>query len=116
VNETRLTGLENLRTRFARLAALPSLKPALRDEAEAVARLARANLSTRGTGELARSIDVAEMKTENLDGFRVGTDDPAGFFVEFGTFKEPEIPGFRRSCMGVYHALSIICGDCSRMR
>jgi len=66
VNETRLTGLENLRTRFARLAALPSLKPALRDEAEAVARLARANLSTRGTGELARSIDVAEMKTEKL--------------------------------------------------
>ena len=92
MNETRLTGLENLRTRFARLAALPSLKPALRDEAEAVARLARANLSTRGTGELARSIDVAEMKTENLDGFRVGTDDPAGFFVEFGTFKRARNP------------------------
>ena len=76
MNETRLTGLENLRTRFARLAALPS----------------RANLSTRGTGEFARSIDVAEMKTENLDGFRVGTDDPAGFFVELGTFKRAGNP------------------------
>ncbi len=53
MNETRLTGLENLRTRFASIGrAAQQSKP----------------FHARH-GELARSIDVAEMKTENLDGF-----------------------------------------------
>ena len=120
MNEAKLSGLDNLRSRFARLAALSGLKPALRAEAEAVAREARARLSTRGTGELARSIEVSDISDENADGFAVGTDDPAGFFVEFGTFRRAGnpwlLPGLHARLPRLKHNLRTLLADAVKSR
>ena len=120
MNETKLSGLENLRSRFARLAALPGLKPALRAEAEAVARDATARLSSRGTGELARTIEVIDMRGESRDGFLVGTGDPAGFFVEFGTFRTAGnpwlLPALHARLPRLKHNLRTLLADAVKSR
>lgn len=81
-----ITGLESLDRRLANLARLAGLEPALREEAEAVAAEARARLAShRGSGELARSVEIFELGEGDSPTFGIGTPDPAGRQLEFGT-------------------------------
>ena len=88
-----ISGLESLRKRFAELGALKGLEPALRAEAEAVAETARAELASRkGDGSLARSVQIIELSQADRPSFAVGTEDPAGWFLEFGTTRMRAAP------------------------
>ena len=92
---TEIFGVESTLKRFARLAALPGLKANLRAEAEALAAEARARLesgSSRGRGALAKSVKVIDISRETVSAFAIGTEDRAGFFVEFGTAKRSASP------------------------
>ena len=71
---------------FAALGALKDLQPALRTEAEAVAEEARARLMERDpNSRLAQSINIMVLEAGDQPAYAVGTDDQAGFFLEFGT-------------------------------
>src|SRR5262245_47630272 len=88
-----IRGLDALQRRFAALAALKNLGPALRAEAEAVADAARARLREREpNSRLAQSIEIRELGGGDQPVFAVGTDDPAGFFLEFGTARRRASP------------------------
>jgi HK97 gp10 family phage protein len=88
-----IRGLDALRKRFAALGAVKDLGPALRAEAEAVAEAARETLRERGPqSQLARSIKIMELAGGDQPAFAVGTDDPAGFFLEFGTARRRAFP------------------------
>ena len=86
-------GLDRLRKRFAALGAMTELQPTLRAEAEAVAEEARARLRERDPNSpLADSIKVMKLGTEAQPYYAVGTDEEAGFFLEFGTTKRRAEP------------------------
>jgi hypothetical protein len=88
-----IRGQEALRKRFSALGALKELQPALRAEAEAVAEEARARLTERDpNSSLARSIKIMALGAEDQPDYAVGTDDPGGFFLEFGTSRMPASP------------------------
>jgi hypothetical protein len=88
-----IRGGDSLGQRFAALGALKGLEPALRAEAEAVAEAARQNLRARNPrSRLAQSIEIMELGTADQPAFAVGTDDPAGFFLEFGTARSRALP------------------------
>lgn len=88
-----MRGLEGLRKRFAALGALNDLRPALRAEAEAVAEEAKARLSERDPNSgLGQSIKIIALGTADQPAYAVGTDDPAGFFLEFGTSRRRASP------------------------
>jgi hypothetical protein len=88
-----ISGLDALRKRFAALGAVKNLGPALRAEAEAVADAARERLRERDpTSLLAQSIEIRELGAVDQPAFAVGTDDPAGFFLEFGTARRRAFP------------------------
>jgi hypothetical protein len=88
-----ISGLEGLRRRFAALGAMKDLRPALRAEAEALAAEARDRLSERDpNSRLARSIKIMELAAKDHPAFAVGTDEPAGFFLEFGTARTGAVP------------------------
>jgi hypothetical protein len=88
-----IRGLDALRKRFAALGAVKDLGPALRAEAEAVAEAARETLRERDPqSQLARSIKIMELAGGDQPAFAVGTDDPAGFFLEFGTARRRAFP------------------------
>jgi hypothetical protein len=79
--------------RLASLAALKDLRPALRAEAEALAAEARDRLTAREPdSRLARSIKIMELAAADHPAYAVGTDDPAGFFIEFGTARRRADP------------------------
>lgn len=81
-----IRGLDSLRKRFAAFGALKELQPALRAEAETVAEEARAQLTERDpNSQLAQSIRIMALGTEDQPAYAVGSDDPAGFLLEFGT-------------------------------
>ena len=81
-----IRGLDGLRKRFAALGAMKDLQPALRAEAEAVAEEARARLTERNPrSRLAQSIKIMALEAGGQPAYAAGTDDPAGFFLEFGT-------------------------------
>ncbi len=83
-----VTGLEALRARLARAAAPEPFKKALREEAEALA----AELRREAPAELAAGIEVKDVSQGDRLGFSVGTADPAGRALEFGTLKRPASP------------------------
>jgi hypothetical protein len=88
-----IRGLDRLRKRFAALGAMEDLQPALRAEAEAVAAEAKARLTERDPdSSLARSIKIMELTAGDQPAYAVGTDDPAGFFLEFGTSRSRASP------------------------
>jgi hypothetical protein len=88
-----IRGLDGLRKRFAALGVMKDLQPALRAEAEAVAAEARERLTERDpNSRLAGSIKIMELGTEDQPAYAVGTDDPAGFFLEFGTSRRSASP------------------------
>ena len=105
-----IRGLDGLRKRFANLGALKDLQPALRAEAEAVAEEAKARLTERNPNSLlARSIKIMELGTEDQPAYAVGTDDPAGFFLEFGTSRMRAspwlVPALHTRLPGINHAV-----------
>jgi hypothetical protein len=68
-------------------------EPALRAEAEAVADAARERLRERDpTSRLAQSIKIIELEAGDHPAFAVGTDEAAGFFLEFGTARRRASP------------------------
>ena len=83
-----VTGLEALRARLARAAAPEPFKKALREEAEALA----GELRREAPAELAAGIEVKDVSQGDRLGFSVGTADPAGRALEFGTLKRPASP------------------------
>jgi HK97 gp10 family phage protein len=88
-----IRGLDGLRKRFAALGAMQDLTPALRAESEAVAAAARAALTTRkADSDLVNSIRIVALDRGGKQGFAVGTDDPAGWFLEFGTRRRRAFP------------------------
>ena len=105
-----IRGLDGLRKRFAALGVLKDLQPALRAEAEAVAEEARARLTERDPNStLARSIKIMELGTDDQPAYAVGTDDPAGFFLEFGTSQMRAspwlVPTLHARLPGINHAV-----------
>jgi hypothetical protein len=104
-----IRGLDGLRKRFAALGALKDLQPALRGEAEAVAAEARERLTERDpNSRLAGSIKIMELGTEDQPAYAVGTDDPDGFFLEFGTSRMRAspwlVPALHIRLPGINHA------------
>ncbi len=88
-----IRGLEGLSKRFATLGAMDGLTPALRAEAEAVARDARERLKEGGQREdLAASVEVTAVGVGARASFAVGTGAPAGFYLEFGTARMRAMP------------------------
>jgi HK97 gp10 family phage protein len=86
VRPVEIRGTDRLRKRLDALGALKDLQPALRAEAEAVAEEAKARLTERDpNSRLARSIKIMGLGAEDQPAYAVGTDDQAGFFLEFGT-------------------------------
>jgi hypothetical protein len=82
-----------MRKRFAALGAVKSLGPALRAEAEAVADAARERLRERDPQRrLAQPVKIIELEAGDQSVFAVGTDNPAGFFLEFGTARRRAFP------------------------
>lgn len=105
-----IRGLDRLRKRFAALGAMEDLQPALRAEAEAVAAEAKARLTERDPdSSLARSIKIMELTAGDQPAYAVGTDDPAGFFLEFGTSRSRAspwlVPALHARLPGINHAV-----------
>lgn len=88
-----IRGLDGLRQRLAALGAMTGLEPALRVEAEAVAEAARGRLEQRHPASpLAQSVAVTALAGGERPAFAVGTAEPAGFYLEFGTSRCPAAP------------------------
>ena len=86
-----------------------TLEPALRAEAEAVADAARERLRERDPqSQLAQSIKIMELEAGDHPAFAVGTDEPAGFFLEFGTAGGAPFPGLSQLCTLVYRLLTML--------
>ena len=84
-----------MRNRFEAPGALKDLQPVHRVEAEAVAQEVKARPTERNPNSLrARSIEIMELGTEDQLAYAVGTDDPAGFVLEFGTSPKGASPWF----------------------
>jgi hypothetical protein len=92
VTGAKVSGLDVIRRRLSKMAELSTFKPKLRHEADSVAADARARLDARDMSALAKSVKVTELPRQDGEGFAIGTDEPAGFFVEFGTRKVAENP------------------------
>lgn len=88
-----IRGPDVLRKRFAALGALKDLQQALRAEAEAVAEEAKARLIERDPdSKLAQSLKIMALGAGDQPAYAVGTDDQAGFFLEFGTSRRQASP------------------------
>ena len=108
-----IRGLDAWRKRFAALGAMKDLQPALRAEAEAVAAEARAERDPDSS--LARWIKIMELEAGDQPAYAVGTDDPAGFFLEFGTRRSRAspwlVPALHARLPGINHAVrKVIAG------
>ena len=80
----------------------------MRAEAEAVADAARERLRERDpTSRLAQSVKIIELEAGDHPAFAVGTDEPAGFFLEFGTARRRAPPGLCQLCTLVYRLLTM---------
>ncbi|MGA7456554.1 MAG: HK97 gp10 family phage protein [Methyloceanibacter sp.] len=99
-------GLEALQRRLAAASAPEAVKATLREEAEAIAAEARA----RAPGKLANTIEIVDESRGLKPAYAVGTSDPAGRFIEFGTARRPATPwlwpAFRARSPGVKHRLA----------
>ena len=83
-----IRGLSAWRNRLEAAAAPAPFKAALRGEAEAIAAEAK-----RGApGELGRSIEVRDMGRGTEPAYAIGTLDPLGRILEFGTLRRPASP------------------------
>lgn len=105
-----IRGLDGLCKRFAALGAMKDLQPALRAEAEAVAEEARARLAEHNpNSRLAQSIKIMELGAGDQPAYAFGTDDPAGFFLEFGTSRMRAspwlVPALHARLAGINHAV-----------
>jgi hypothetical protein len=79
-----IRGLDAIRKRFAALGAVKDL---------AVADAARERLRERDpNSQLAQSIKIMELEGGDHPVLAVGTDEPAGFFLEFGTARRGAFP------------------------
>jgi hypothetical protein len=110
-----IAGLESLKKRLAALGAMPGLAPALREEADAVAESARARLASRGSGELARSIEIADLSEGDSPTFAIRTQDPVGRYLEFGTVRMRAFPWLGPALFGrsraVNHKVRKVIGE-----
>ena len=81
-------GLASLRRQLEARALPNALKGRARREAEEIAREA-----ARGApGALGRTVEVKDASHGNIVAYAVGTNDPAGRFVEHGTVRQPAAP------------------------
>ena len=98
-------GLDALQRRLAAAADQGPLKAALRAEAEAIAAEAR----NAAPGELGQTVDVIDDSRETRLAYAIGTFEPAGRFLEFGTVRRPATPWlwpvFRARSPDVKHKL-----------
>jgi len=101
-----ISGLESLQRRLAALAAMPGLAPALSEEAGAIAEAARATLASHGNGDLARSVEIEESGQGDRPGFAIGTREPAGRYLEFGTRRMRPQPWLGAALFGRSRALN----------
>ena len=105
-----IRGHDRMRKRFAALGAMTELRPTLRAEADAVAEEAKARLRERDlNSRLADSIKVMALGTEARSTYAIGTDEAAGFYLEFGTAKRrPEpwlVPALHSRLPGINQAV-----------
>lgn len=81
-------GLAALRRKLEARAVPDALKDTGRNEAEVIARDA-----ARGApGNLGGSVEVKDVSHGDMTAFAVGTPEPAGRFVEYGTVRQPARP------------------------
>jgi hypothetical protein len=83
-----LKGLGDWQSRLASSRGSTAIEAALRREAEALAAEARA----AAPSELDSAIDVADESRGTKLAFRIGTADPRGRVLEFGTLRLPAAP------------------------
>ena len=100
-----IRGLEALRRRLAAAAVPQAVKGTLQAEAEAIAEEARA----RAPGELGGTVEIIDQSRGMKPAYAIGTAQPAGRFIEFGTSRRPATPWlwpvFRARSPGVKHKL-----------
>jgi HK97 gp10 family phage protein len=110
VSAVVVKGLDALQRRLAAAARSQPLKAALRAEAEAIAADAR----NAAPGELGQTVEVIDDSRETRLTYAIGTSDPAGRFLEFGTARRPATPWlwpvFRARSPAVKHKLRELIG------
>jgi hypothetical protein len=84
----RIVGLAALQDRFAGALEEQAVKESLRKQAEAVAAEARAE----APAHLAQSIEVLDESRGADIAYAIGTADPAGHTLEFGTLRKTASP------------------------
>jgi HK97 gp10 family phage protein len=98
-------GLDSLRRGFAAAAAPVAIKDALRREAEAIAQAARAG----APGRLGETVEIVDQSRGLKLDYAIGTAQPAGRFLEFGTVRRRATPwlwpAFRARLPGVKYEL-----------
>jgi hypothetical protein len=99
-------GLGALQRKLAAASAAEPIKDALRGEAEAIAAEARA----RAPSGLAGTIEVVDESRGLKPGYAIGTVEPAGRLIEFGTVRRAATPWlwpiFRARSHAVKHRLA----------
>ena len=115
MSAVEIRGLAALRKRLAAAAAPQAFKATLRDEAEALAEEARRD----APGELGRTVEVRDLSQGMRLAYAIGTPDPLGRFLEFGTARRPATPWlwpvFRARLPGIKHSLRKVAAAASKM-
>ncbi len=88
MSAVEIKGLGALRQRLEAMAEPRRFKDALRAEAEAIADEARRQVPT----ELAQSIEVRDVSRGTTPAYTVGTSNPLGRILEFGTLRRSPTP------------------------
>lgn len=88
----QVSGLGALQSRLKALSTPSGLRPTLQAGAEQIQADARETLIRKGSGGLASSVQVIDVSQGDAIAFAIGTAEPAGQRLEFGTAKRPPSP------------------------
>jgi hypothetical protein len=112
-----VSGIDALQRRLSLGDRPARLHAALAAEAGAIADAASASLRDQhpdATGALARSVTVSDESTGDQIGFAIGTTDPVGRYLEFGTRRMAAVPwllpALRRRADAVRQAVASAVG------
>jgi hypothetical protein len=105
MTEISIEGLAALQKRLALAAGQKAIQRTLLDEAEAIALEASAGAA----GELGKSVEIKDASRGTRLAYAVGTPEPAGRYLEYGTVKRHATPWltpvFRARLPRIKHAL-----------
>ncbi len=118
-----VSGIDALQRRLSLGDGPARLHAALAAEADAIADEASASLRDQhpdASGGLVRSVTVSDESKGDRIGFAIGTDDPVGRYLEFGTRRTAAtpwlLPALRRRADAVRQAVASAVGAFKKAR